>query len=46
VFMPFECAADPSEAASDEERARKVAKWLWDVVLPTITKEVCVRVLT
>jgi hypothetical protein len=39
VLMPFDCAADPAEAAADEARARKVAAWLWDAVLPALTNE-------
>jgi hypothetical protein len=40
VFMPFCASVNKEEAVADEVRARKVAAWMWDCVLPALTAEV------
>eukprot|EP01039_Chlorochromonas_danica_P005330 gene5330-5865_t len=40
VFLNFDSSVDPEILAKDEETAREIAKFLWNYVLPTVTKQV------
>ncbi len=40
VFMPFTACTNPKQLLHDEEYARAAAKFLWNVVLPSITSEI------
>ena len=40
VFLQFDSDVDPSVILKDEETARKMAIFLWDVVMPHLTNQV------